>query len=71
MFLGFYLNEILELLLSNQNTLVCAEQLIHCLDLTLLDEQAPASLLKQLKKKSSNSSFINIPHFQDMALIYL
>ncbi len=31
----------------------------------LLEEEKLLKKLKQLKKKSSNSSFINIPHFQD------
>ena len=31
----------------------------------LIEEEKLLKKLKQLKKKSNNSSFINIPHFQD------
>lgn len=44
-----YLNEILEVVLSGQsNASITAEQLIHSIDLTLLDEQAPIESLFQL-----------------------
>lgn len=48
--LDAYLNEVLEILLSSQNnSLITAQEMIHCLDLTLLDEQASDRSLTQLK----------------------
>ena len=44
------LNEVLDVLLSDYRTPVASEQLIHCIDLTLLDEAATEKSLAQLNR---------------------
>lgn len=53
MTLQSYLNKTLELLLGSQNLpLITTEQIIHSIDLTLLDEQASQETLFQIKQKA-------------------
>ncbi|MFJ1267761.1 deoxyribose-phosphate aldolase [Legionella lytica] len=79
MILESSLNEVIELLLSVQgHPAISAEQLIHSLDLTLLDEEASAASLSQLKHNAYESQVAavcvyskHLPLFEHLGVIEL
>lgn len=73
------LNKVLETLLSNQSTTrITAEQLIHTIDLTLLDEEASLASLTQLNENARCNEVAaicvyskHLPEFQQLKMIEL
>lgn len=73
------LNKVLETLLSNQSTTsITAEQLIHVIDLTLLNEEASPASLEQLNENARCNEVAavcvyskHLPEFQQLKTIQL